>query len=303
MKCDLCPRQCKADRETSYGYCGAGRKMRIARAALHYWEEPCISGKNGSGAVFFTGCALRCVYCQNHEISFCPSGGKELELPGREIGVPELIDIFNDLKEQGAHNINLVTGDHFIPDIAAAVSDSKMRGFDLPFIFNCSGYETVESLRILEGLIDVYLTDYKYEEKELAKALSNAENYPETVKAALSEMVRQQPVCEYDGEGMLKKGVIVRNLLLPKHVMNSKKILKYLFEVYGGRVIISIMSQYTPNGFIPDEFPYLKRRVTRAEYERLTDYALKLGIENAYIQDITSFGSSFIPEFGDIGQD
>ncbi len=285
-----------ADRERSLGVCASGNIPRIARAALHYWEEPCISGERGSGAVFFTGCSLQCVYCQNHEISRNGSGTSEA-LPGKETDKDGLIRIFYELRDRGAHNINLVTADHFIPVIREAVREIRSEGFDLPFIFNCSGYETIESLKTLEGLIDVYLPDLKYAENELAKAYSNAEDYPETAKAAISEMVRQQPVCEFDRDGMLKKGVLVRNLLLPKHVMNSKKVLKYLYETYGEQIIISIMSQYTPTDCVPDSFPELKRKVTKGEYERLTDYALKLGIENAYIQDQESSGTGYIPEF------
>ncbi len=297
MKCTLCPRNCGADRENTFGVCGAGNKLRIARAALHYWEEPCISGDKGSGTIFFTGCALHCIYCQNREISLIKPGTSDKELPGREVEIPELIGIFYDLREQGAHNINLVTADHYIPQVAEAVSEANKQGFQLPFVFNCSGYETVESLKTLEGLIDVYLTDFKYGEKELAKAFSNAEDYPEVAKEALSEMIRQCPVLEYDENGMLRKGVIVRNLLLPKHVMNSKKVLRYLYETYGDRIVISIMSQYTPGDHIPDKYPELKRRVNRTEYDKLTDYALKLGITNAFIQDISSAGNGFIPEF------
>lgn len=297
MECTLCPRNCRADRETSFGVCGAGKRIRIARAALHYWEEPCISGEKGSGAVFFTGCALHCIYCQNREISLIKPEAEDSISPGREVDIPELIEIFYDLREQGAHNINLVTADHYIPLVAEAIRKAKDQGFKLPFVFNCSGYETVNSLKILDGLVDIYLTDLKYAENELAKAFSNAEDYPETAKKALSEMFRQCPLLEYDEKGMLKKGVIVRNLLLPKHVMNSKKVLRYLYETYGDSIIISIMSQYTPGDHIPDKYPELKRRVSRAEYERLTDYAIKLGIKNAFIQDVSSAGSSFIPEF------
>ena len=243
--------------------------------------------------MFFTGCSLHCIYCQNHEISFIRPGDQS----GKELEIPELIEIFYSLREQGAHNINLVTGDHFIPEIAIAVKNARSQGFDLPFVFNCSGYETVESLKILDGLIDVYLTDHKYEEKELAKAFSNAEDYPDIVKAALSEMVRQQPELKYNEDGILIKGVIVRNLLLPKHVMNSKRVLKYLHETYGDTIIVSIMSQYTPTVAVPDKYPELKRKVNRSEYERLTDYAIKLGIENAFIQELSSSGTGFIPEF------
>ncbi|MCR4590191.1 MAG: radical SAM protein [Lachnospiraceae bacterium] len=295
MKCDICPRHCMADRKTKFGVCGSGITPRIARAALHHWEEPCISGKRGSGTVFFTGCALRCVFCQNHEISAVRPQDKEL--PGIEADTPELIRIFHDLRDQGAHNINLVTADHYIPEIAKAVKEARYEGFDLPFIFNCSGYETVQSLKMLEGLIDIYLPDFKYAEKTLAKELSNAEDYPDVAAAALSEMVRQRPECIFDEEGMIKKGVIVRNMLLPKHVLNSKKVLKYLHETYGDQIFISIMSQYTPTANVPDEHPELKRKVSKKEYDKLTDYALKLGIENAYIQDLSSSDTGFIPDF------
>lgn len=286
-----------ADRVTSYGLCGAGLKMHIGRAALHYWEEPCISGENGSGAVFFIGCSLHCVYCQNHEISDLSHRNNITRDIGREIDIPELVRTFNDLRDRGAHNINLVTPDHYIPMIAEALRLSRSEGFDLPFIFNCSGYESVESLKMLEGLIDIYLPDFKYAENELAKAFSNAYDYPETAKAAISEMVRQQPEVYIDSSGLMKKGVMVRNLLLPKHVMNSKRVLRYLHETYGDTILLSIMSQYTPTGHIPDEYPELKRKVSRREYERLTDYALKLGIEKAYIQDMSSSDTGFIPEF------
>ena len=293
MKCVLCPRRCGADRAVSHGFCGVGDKIKIARAALHHWEEPCISGERGSGAIFFSGCALHCVYCQNREISNGASGA--------EIDEERLIRIFFELRSKGAHNINLVTGDHYIPQIAKAIIKTREQGFDLPFIFNCSGYETVDMLRHLDGLIDVYLPDFKYMEPELAKRYSNAADYPEVAKEAIEEMVRQRPVCEFDADGMILSGAIVRNLLLPSHVMNSKKILKYLFDKYYNNIYISIMSQYTPMSDVPDAYPELKRRVKKSEYERLTAYALKLGIENAYIQDMTVAKESFIPKFDNEG--
>ncbi len=298
MKCTLCPRSCNADREKTYGICGSGNTPRISRAALHLWEEPCISGTSGSGAIFFSGCALHCIFCQNRMISGVSQVKRGGGLPGKETGTRDLIRIFHDLRDQGAHNINLVTGDHFIPQIAEAIAGARSMGFDLPFIFNCSGYETVESLKILQGLIDIYLPDLKYAEKDLAKSFSNAENYPETARAAITEMVRQQPDCEFDGNGLMRKGVLVRNLLLPKHVSNSKKVLKFLYESFGDHIYISILSQYTPPGSVPEEFPELKRRVKRSEYDRLVDYALSLGIKNAFIQDLSSSVTDYIPDFG-----
>ena len=289
MECRLCPRKCGINREETSGFCGAGKNLKIARAALHFFEEPCISGERGSGAVFFSGCALKCVYCQNKEIS--------LGTKGIEISVNRLRDIFYELYDQGAHNINLVTGDHYIPEIAEAAGEARSGGLEIPFIFNCSGYETEEALKLLNGLVDVYLPDFKYADKELAKALSNAPDYPETAKAAIAEMVRQRPQLIFDEKGMIKSGVIVRNLLLPGHVKNSKAVLKYLKNTYGDSIYISIMSQYTPMPGLPDTFPELKRRVTKREYDRLTDYALALGIENAFIQETGSSGERYIPAF------
>ena len=288
-KCILCPRKCGVNRRINTGACGVSDMIRIARADLHFYEEPCISGRNGSGAVFFSGCALHCTFCQNEEIS--------KGITGTVISKDRLTEIFFELKKKGAHNINLVTGDHFIPSIADALKDARSRGLDIPVIFNCSGYEKSETLEILEGLIDVYLPDMKYAEASLAKAFSNAVDYPETAKEAIAEMVRQQPSVEFDGEGMIKRGVIVRNLLIPGHVKNSKAVLKYLHETYGNRIYLSIMSQYTPMPNVPDSFPELKRRVTKREYGRLTDYAIDLGIENAFIQDPVSAGKDYIPDF------
>ncbi len=292
-KCSLCPRDCGVNRETSHGVCGVSDRLKVARAALHFWEEPCISGDHGSGAVFFSGCALHCIYCQNREIS----GGKA----GLLISADRLTDIFFELKDKKACNINLVTGDHYTPIIVQAIEKAKSMGFDLPFIFNCSGYEKTESLKMLEGLIDVYLPDLKYMDPELARRYSNAPDYPDIAKAAVDEMVRQCPECLFDGSGLIQGGVIVRHLLLPGHVSDSKRILRYLHDRYGDSIYISIMSQYTPVEGIPDGYPELQRRVKRSEYDRLTDYAIELGIENAYIQDMSVAKESFIPAFDNEG--
>ncbi len=289
MKCYLCPRNCGIDRSNARGRCSVGNRIKIGRAALHHWEEPCISGERGSGAIFFSGCALHCIYCQNNNIS---DGSV-----GKEFTEEELVEIIFDLKEQGANNINLVTGDHFIPEISRIISKAKDKGLNLPIIFNCSGYETVETLKILDGLIDVYLPDFKYEETDIAKAFSSAKDYPDIAKLAIAEMIRQQPTCEFSENGMIEKGVIVRNLLLPGHVKNSKKVLKYLHETYGNSIYISIMSQYTPIGGIPKNYPELQRKVTLREYDRLINYAIDLGIENAFIQEMGTADESFIPSF------
>ena len=288
-QCRLCPRDCGADRSIGKGACGSDDRLSIAKVMLHFWEEPCISGSNGSGAVFFSGCALHCVYCQNKKIS---GGGT-----GERISVERLTEIFFELADRGAENINLVTGDHFIPLIAKAVSAAKESGFDRPFLFNCSGYEKAEALKMLDGLIDVYLPDFKYMEKEPAERYSHAPDYPEAAREALAEMVRQRPHCRFDEKGLIREGVIVRHLLLPGHVMNAKKVLSYLHEAYGDAIYISIMSQYTPMPKTGEAFPELGRRVRRSEYDRLVDYAIKLGIENAYIQDRAVAKESFIPDF------
>ncbi|MCR4694176.1 MAG: radical SAM protein [Pseudobutyrivibrio sp.] len=289
-ECSLCPRNCNVDRNEKLGICQVSWRIKIARAALHYWEEPCISGKEGSGAVFFSGCPLHCVYCQNEEISH----GKV----GKEFTVQELAKIFIDLQNQGANNINLVTGTHYIPAIVEAVKIGRDDlGLNIPIVFNSSGYETVESLKMLEGIVDVYLPDFKYYDPDLAFKYSKAKDYPEVARAAIDEMVRQCPELEFDDRGFIKKGVIVRQLLLPGHVNDAKMILEYLYNTYGGKIYISMMSQYTPMEHIGSEFPELNRRVTKREYNSLVDYGLDIGIENAFIQDRRVAKESFIPDF------
>ena len=224
QKCRLCLRECKAERENGQmGFCGmTGKGIRAARAALHFWEEPCISGKGGSGAVFFAGCTLRCVYCQNREIA----AGRM----GEEISLSRLVDIFFELKEQGAENINLVTPSHYADKIMSAIRMAKERGFDLPFVYNCSGYEKVEILKQLTGLIDIYLTDFKYMSPESALRYSHAKDYPKAAKAALAEMMRQQPQTIYDEHGMMKRGVLVRHLLLPSHRKEAEQVVPFMLK-------------------------------------------------------------------------
>lgn len=287
--CLLCPRKCGINRSTGQiGVCGVSSEIKVARAALHYWEEPCISGKKGSGAVFFSGCSLHCVFCQNREIS----DGKE----GKVISKERLSDIFMELAVKGANNINLVTPGQYIPDIVWAVNDAKSRGMKLPIIYNTSGYENVTELRLLEGIVDVYLPDFKYMDSTLSARYSRAKDYPSVAKQALSEMVRQQPdVVIDDATGLIQKGVIVRQLLLPGHVNDAKAVLKYLYDTYHDHVYISMMSQFTPIAL--KDYPEINRTVTRREYERLVDYALKIGITNAFIQEGDVAKDSFIPAF------
>lgn len=287
--CLLCPRKCGINRRTGQtGVCGVSSEIKVARAALHYWEEPCISGKRGSGAVFFSGCSLHCVFCQNREIS----DGKE----GKVISKERLSDIFMELAGKGANNINLVTPGQYIPDIVWAVNDAKSRGMKLPIIYNTSGYENVTELKLLEGIVDVYLPDFKYMDSTLSARYSRAKDYPSVAKQALSEMVRQQPdVVIDDATGLIQKGVIVRQLLLPGHVNDAKAVLKYLYDTYHDHVYISMMSQFTPIAL--KDYPEINRTVTKREYERLVNYALEIGIMNAFIQEGDVAKDSFIPAF------
>ena len=287
--CLLCLRKCGINSSTGQtGVCGVSSEIKVARAALHYWEEPCISGKRGSGAVFFSGCSLHCVFCQNREIS----DGKAGNLISKE----RLSDIFMELADKGANNINLVTPGQYIPDIVWAVNDAKSRGMKLPIIYNTSGYENVTELKLLEGIVDVYLPDFKYMDSTLSARYSRAKDYPSVAKQALSEMVRQQPDVVIDNAtGLIQKGVIVRQLLLPGHVNDAKAVLKYLYDTYHDHVYISMMSQFTPIAL--KDYPEINRTVTRREYERLVDYALEIGITNAFIQEGDVAKDSFIPAF------
>lgn len=288
--CTLCPRSCGAVRAAGQkGYCGVGgTKIKAARAALHMWEEPCISGSQGSGTVFFSGCPLRCVYCQNRDIARAGAG--------KEITVERLSEIFLELQEKGAANINLVTPTHYTPEIVKAVAEARDGGLTLPIVYNCGGYEKPETLRTLEGIVDIYLTDFKYMDAEAARRYSHAPDYPEIAKEALGEMVRQQPEPVFDEKGMMKKGVIVRHLLLPGHLKNAEAVVKYVYETYGNRVYLSLMNQYTP---LPgmEKWPEINRKVTRREYDRLLDYAVELGVENGFIQEGRTAEESFIPAF------
>ena len=292
--CTLCPRMCNVDRKNGQkGVCGvAGTGIYGARAALHMWEEPCISGESGSGAVFFSGCPLRCVYCQNYEIARAERG--------TEISVERLAEIFLELQEKKAANINLVTPTHYSLEIIEAVKAARERGLGIPVVYNCSGYEKVETLQKLDGIVDIYLVDYKYEDKFLAKRYSNAENYPDIVKEALQEMVKQCGEAEFDEEGMMQKGIIVRHLLLPGQLENAKAVVSYVYKTYGDQVFLSLMNQYTPLPHV-EKWPEINRRVTEEEYEELVDYAIELGVENGFVQEGETAEESFIPEFDNEG--
>ena len=289
-KCILCPRKCGVNRTNgSTGACHTGEKVRVSRAALHMWEEPCISGDAGSGAVFFSGCPMGCVFCQNHNIAEAKAG--------KTITVERLSEIFLELQEKGAANINLVTPTHYVLQIIEALDLARKEGLSLPIVYNTSGYEKPETIRMLDGYVDVYLPDFKYMESELAAAYSGAPDYPKYAKAALKEMLHQTGNIQIDKDtGMIQKGVIVRHLVLPGHVKNSKAVIKYLLETYQDQILISIMNQYTPMPQVSGD-PLLSRKVTKREYEKVIDYALELGMEDGFIQEGEAAKESFIPEF------
>lgn len=285
--CSVCPRSCGTDRTECAGFCGETDKLRIARAALHMWEEPCISGKEGSGTVFFEGCNLRCVFCQNYDIAHSERG--------QEISEDRLIEIFYELREKGANNINLVTPTHFTPTVARCIEKAKKNGFNLPFVWNSGGYETEESIKSLNGLVDVFLPDFKYRSDELAKKYSSAPDYFKTAAKALDAMYETAGKCEFDGRGIIKKGVVIRHLVLPGCYRDSIDVIRHIYSRYGDNVYISIMNQYTP--MKTNTCPELSRKVTTFEYEKVLDAARELGIRNCYVQDGEAVSESFIPDF------
>lgn len=289
--CTLCPRECHVNRNAGeIGYCGQTAVLTAARAALHFWEEPCLSGTNGSGAVFFSGCNLRCVYCQNHEIA-------QGHL-GRAITASRLCEIFLELQEKGAHNINLVTPTHFVPQIITALQTAKKQGLSIPVVYNSSSYEKTETLKKLDGLVDIYLPDMKYFDSALSGQYSHAPDYFEKAAAAIAEMVRQtgSPVFTDGPDSLMQKGVIVRHLLLPGCEKDSRHILRYLHETYQNNIYVSIMNQYTPLSQMKN-VPGLNRKISAREYEKIIDYAISIGIENGFIQEGETASESFIPAF------
>lgn len=288
--CTLCPRRCHANRAAGQtGFCGQTAQLRAARAALHFWEEPCISGDCGSGTVFFSGCSLQCIFCQNHEIALGESG--------KVISVERLARIFLELQEKGAANINLVTAGHFIPQVCRALELSKADGLSIPIVYNTGSYEEVPSLRLLEGLVDIWLPDLKYFSCDLSARYSSAPDYFQVATAAIAEMFRQTPTAVFDSKtGLMQRGIIVRHLMLPGQAADSKKILRYLHTTYGNAIYISIMNQYTPLADVSG-LPELNRRVTPEEYRRVLDFADRIGIENGFMQEDGTAAESFIPPF------
>lgn len=284
--CSLCPRQCGAQREegVGQGFCRAGTLPKVARAALHFWEEPCISGKNGSGTVFFSGCTLRCVYCQNYEIS-----SRE---KGQTITVERLAEIYRELEGQGAHNINLVNPTHFIPAIAESL---RLYRPQVPVVYNSSGYERVETLRRLEGLVDVYLPDLKYADEDKARRYSGVSDYFFNACEAIEEMARQTGAPRFDEAGMLQTGTVVRHLILPGNTRNSMAVLAWLGEHVPDRVLVSLMGQYVPCGRAA-QFPEINRRITRREYQKVQDSLFDLPLDG-FVQQLSSAQKDYIPDF------
>ena len=288
-KCNICPRNCGANRlEGKRGFCGASYKIRVARAALHYWEEPCISGEIGSGTVFFSHCTLKCIFCQNYNISQCDHG--------KEITIERLAEIFVELQEKGALNINLVTPTHYVPQIIEALDIAKRNGLKLPIIYNSSGYEKVETIKLLKGYIDVYLPDLKYFDSKYSTKYSKAQNYFQYAKEAINEMVSQVGEVKFDENGIVQKGVIIRHLMLPGLLFDSKKVIDYIHKTFGNKVYISIMNQYTPLEHVK-KYPEINKKLNQKHYDSMIDYAVSIGVENGFIQEEGTDKESFIPLF------
>ena len=287
-KCNLCPRKCSIDRTKTLGYCKATDKVKVARSALHYFEEPSISGNNGSGTIFFSNCNLKCCYCQNKEIS--------TDGFGKEVSIERLSEMMLELEEKHANNINLVTPTHYVPSIIEAIKLARKKGLSIPIVYNTSGYENVETLKLLEGYIDIYLTDFKYFENNLGKNLSKCPNYFEVTSKALEEMYRQTGKNTFNKDGLMTKGIIVRCLVLPTKSDDTKKIINYLYKKYQDNIYLSIMNQYTPINKIK-EYPFLNKTVSDKEYNDVINYALDIGIKNAYMQEGGTCSESFIPAF------
>lgn len=288
-KCNLCPRSCNVNRLTNqFGFCHSGSNVKIGRADLHHWEEPCVSGKNGSGTVFFSNCNLKCVFCQNHLIS--------QENTGIEISIKKLSQVFIELQNKKAHNINLVTPTHYAAQIIDAVSLSKNHGLSIPVLYNTNSYENVDTIRALKGTIDVFLPDLKYFSDKYSVKYSNAKNYFKVASKAIEEMINVVGSPVFDKDGMIQKGVIVRHMMLPGLLFDSKKIIDFLYNEFGDSIYISIMNQYTPLHKACD-YPEISKTLNPKMYDSLVDYAISLGITQGFIQEDGSANKSYVPDF------
>ncbi|MDY4698789.1 radical SAM protein [Eubacterium coprostanoligenes] len=284
MICNACPRGCNVDREVSLGYCKSPEKFKLARASLHYWEEPCISGKNGSGAIFFSGCNLGCVFCQNYEISH---GCK-----GVEVSDDKLIDIMKRLVDEGANNINFVNPTHYSLQLLRVLEKYKP---PVPIVYNTSGYDSVETLKMLDGAVDIYLPDFKYIRPEKALKYSKAEDYPQVAEEALAEMKRQVGEDVFDENGIMQRGMIIRHLVLPSNTNSSISALDYLAENFGD-TYISVMAQYVPCGDLT-EYKEINRPLTQREYDKVVNHIFDLGLQKIFVQELEAASDEFIPDF------
>lgn len=286
-RCVICPRKCGINRYEKKGVCGATNKVRLAYYSLHKWEEPVISGNNGSGTIFFSNCNLKCIYCQNKKIS--------LDGYGKYISNKKLREIILELQEMGAHNINFVTPTHYVPQIASVLHKIKFNELKIPVIYNTSSYENIGTLKMMSNLVDIYLADLRYFDDELGKKYSMCENYFEIATMAIDEMYRQVGKFQLDSDGLLKKGLVVRVLILPNHARDAKEIINYLYKTYGDDIYISIMNQYTPINNC--KYENLNRKITDEEYDEVIDFAVAIGVKNAFIQEGDTANESFIPKF------
>lgn len=287
--CRLCPRNCNVNRlKNEVGFCKSNVNLNIARVSLHDWEEPCISGSRGSGTVFFSNCNLNCVFCQNHEIS--------QQGIGKEVSIERLSTIFMEQQERGAHNINLVTPTHFVPQIIEAIKLSKAIGLKIPIVYNSNGYENIDTIKALNGYIDVYLPDLKYMSDKYAKRYSKVSNYFEFASKAIDEMFKQAPKLIFNKDGLLTSGVIIRHLMLPGLLFDSKKLIDYIYNKYGDNIYISIMNQYTPM-FNSKEYPEINKPLNPKHYDSLINHCIDIGIKNAFIQEDGTVKESFVPHF------
>ncbi|MBW9145015.1 radical SAM protein [Clostridium sp. CM028] len=288
-KCNLCPRKCFVNRlGGELGFCRASKDVKIAKASLHHWEEPCISGVNGSGTVFFSNCNLKCVFCQNNKISH--------EDAGKTVSIYRLSEIFLEQQERGALNINLVTPTHYVPQIIEALKLAKNKGLNIPILYNSSGYENIDTIKMLRGFIDVYLPDLKYCSNKYAIKYSKAPNYFIVASAAITEMVSQVGEVKFDADGIIQKGVIIRHLMLPGLLFDSKKIIDFIYNTFNDSVYISLMNQYTPMQ-VAINYPEINKKVNPNHYDALIEYCLNLGITKCFIQESESSSSTFVPDF------
>ena len=289
QSCELCPRKCKINRNNTIGRCGQGNKIKIGLSTLHYYEEPCISGKAGSGTIFFSGCNLNCIFCQNYTISSLNHG--------KEISIEELASKMVELQSKGANNINLVTAFSFVPHIIKAIDIARSNGLNIPIIYNSSGYESIETIRLLNGYVDVYLPDMKYYFSELSKYLSNCDNYFKEASTAIKEMYKQVGNVIIDPNGLITKGVIIRHLVLPNHIYNSKKVLKWIKDTFDNNILVSIMFQYFPT-FKAVETEDINRKVNKEEYDEVIKYLESISLNSGYVQEYSEADESiYVPDF------